>query len=180
METDLKAVFSFIDDYKFNKNLEFNACFGKYSKQFGFNSECLHKESFNKINKLLESCTTWDSVVDEVDEKFYENTEKTVNSKIVSTDSSYDLFITIDYINKVSIYDSEEFIKKTTCYSRKYHTYKLSEVSNKFKTYYTFNITLNFNKSVLTKYMHDSTFLKIIDIFYLLEKNNNNVKFTEI
>lgn len=179
MNDHLKAVFSFIEDYKSNKNLELNVSFGKYSKEFGFDSECLHKESFDKIKTLLESCTSWDSVVDEIDEKFYENTEKTINSKIVTTDTTYDLFITIDYINKVSVFESEEFIKKTTCYSRKYHTYKLSEVKNKFKTYYTLNITLNFNKSVLTKYMYDSTFLKIIDIFNLLEKNNN-LKFTEI
>ena len=179
MNDQINGVFSFIEQYKCNSKLELNVCFGKYSKEFGFNSECLHKESFDKIKNLLESCNTWNSIIDEIDEKFYENTEKTINSKIITVNGPYDLFISIDYINKDTIFHSEEFIKKTTCYNRKYHIYKLSEIKDKFRTYYTFNLVLNFNKSVLTNYMYDSTLMKIIDIFNLLEKNDN-LKFTEI
>jgi hypothetical protein len=173
-----KDVLTFIDNYKSNSCLELIISFGKYSNKFGFDSKCLHKGCFLRIKDLLESCETWNHIVEEEDLKFYDETTKIIDSKILVSNGPYDILASIAHKDRERLYHSEDFIQNTCIYERKHHIYKLSEVKDKFKTYYTFTLILKFNKRVSSQYLYDSTFLKIVDVINCIEKIDT-LNFTE-
>lgn len=134
---------------------------GRYSKHFGFEPHIFQKEKYEEIKVFLESCVLWENI---------ENTENEVNTEsqesqesqeslIICTNGSYDLMVT--YNSNVNI----SGIRKIITFNRKCHSFVLSTIKNELnEIYYMFEIIASVPLNYTSKYISDSSLLKVRDI----------------
>jgi hypothetical protein len=160
-EKIITHVENFICKTRHLPRVKFRFIFGRYSKHFGFEPHIFQKEKYEEIKVFLESCVSWENI---------ENTENEVNTEspenpeniIICTNGSYDLMVT--YNSNVNISDISG-IKKITTFNRKCHSFVLSTIKNELnEIYYTFEIIASVPLNYTSKYISDSSLLKVRDI----------------
>ena len=151
-----------------NKNYIIKFSIGKYSDAFGFDNQIFNHDNYLKIFKLLESCTTWESSEEVVLEDYAENFETIESLILVCPDSPYDIIVKA-YVEKDEI-PKDSYMKEILTYKRKYHEFILS---NDTEFYIDIKIT---NNNVDSKYLAESSYLKILDIIKLFEKTHLEFK----
>jgi hypothetical protein len=147
--------------------VKFRFILGRYSKHFGFEPHIFQKEKYEEIKVFLESCVSWENVENMENEVNTESSEspKSLESSerpesiIICTNGSYDLMVT--YISNVNI----SGIRKITAFNRKCHSFVLSTIKNELnEIYYTFEIIASVPLNYTSKYISDSSLLKVRDI----------------
>lgn len=151
-----------------NKNYIIKFSIGKYSDAFGFDNQIFNHDNYLKIFKLLESCTTWESSEEVVLEDYAENFETIDSIILVCPDSPYDIIVKAQ-VEKDEI-PKDSYMKEILTYKRKYHEFILS---NDTEFYIDIKIT---NNNINSKYLSESSYLKILDIIKLFEKKHLEFK----
>jgi hypothetical protein len=173
MEIDpeiISHVENFIDRTRHLPGVNIRFILGRYSTHFGFEPHIFQKEKYDEIKSLLDSCVSWE----ERDENEIENErgknldgEKNLDEVILCTNGSYDLMV-INSLNSnvnsnvnVNIFGSRKII----LFKRKNHAFVLSTIKNELnELYYTFEIIANIPFNYTSKYISDSSLLKVQDI----------------
>ncbi len=146
---------------------------GKYSKAFGFDYNLFGIENYNKIHKLLESCKIWESSEEEILEDYKEHYERADAIVLTSPESPFDIMVSaVDILEEIH---SPGYKKNIINYSRKFHKFSVSTNSN--KDYY-FDLTILDNK-IDSKYLAESSYLKILDIINIFKEKSTELKFVE-
>lgn len=171
-----------IKTYRNNNKYEIIFTLGKYTDEFGFEDHLFSKENFNKIYKSLDTCTSWDSVVDETDEIYSDVPEKVIDSIIFKSDSSpYDILVSVCSKNTERLFKNNDYIEHVTMYSRKHHIYKPISIDTTFsQNFFKFVLKLVPDNKTSDKYLADSSILKILDILNMCENVGKDIKFTKI
>jgi len=165
LDETISLISDFIQTYKQDDNILIKFSLGKYTDVFGFEENLFHRENYNKIINLLESCTSWEEVAEESDEKFTESHEKIVDSVIINyIGSPYDILITAQTKKMTRIYKSETYIETCMSYKRKLHTYLIQTTSDYGQQNYNFELTLIPDEFTSNVYMAHSSILKINDV----------------
>lgn len=151
-----------------NKSYTIKFSIGKYSDAFGFDNQIFNHDNYLKIFKLLESCTTWESSEEEVLEDYAENFETIDSMILVCPDSPYDIIVKAQVEKEER--PKEGYMKEILTYKRKYHEFVLS---NDTEFYVDIKIT---NNKINSKYLAESSYLKILDIIKLFEKKDLEFK----
>lgn len=151
-----------------NKNYTIKFSIGKYSDAFGFDNQIFNHDNYLKIFNLLESCTTWESSEEVVLEDYAENFETIDSMILVCPYSPYDIIVKAQVEKDEIMKDS--YMKEILTYKRKYHEFILS---NDTEFYIDIKIT---NNNVDSKYLAESSYLKILDIIKLFEKKQIQFK----
>lgn len=151
-----------------NKNYIIKFSIGKYSDTFGFDNQIFNHDNYLKIFNLLESCKTWESSEEVVLEDYVENFETVDSIILVCPDSPYDI-IAKAQIEKKESYKTG-YTKEIFSYKRKYHEFILS---NDTEFYMDLKII---NNNIDSKYLAESSYLKILDIIKLFEKKQIQFK----
>lgn len=145
---------------------------GKYSKAFGFDYNLFGVENYNKVLVLLESCKIWESSDEEILEDYKENYEIADAIILTSPESPFDIMVSA--VNILDEIHSPSYKKESLNYTRKYHKFRLSKDS---ENEYYFDLIL-INKNADSRYLADSSYLKIMDIIKIFE--NKDMLFKEV
>jgi len=149
---------NFIDKTRPLPRVKFRFILGRYSKHFGFESHIFQKEKYEEIKVFLESCVSCENILNEVTEINSKNFEDSENL-IVCTNGSYDVMVTCSSNINFS------GIRKTIVFKRKSHSFVLSTIKNDLnEIYYTCEIIADVPFNYTSKYISDSSLLKIRDI----------------
>lgn len=151
-----------------NKNYIIKFSIGKYSDAFGFDNQIFNHDNYLKIFNLLESCKTWESSEEVVLEDYVENFETVDSIILVCPDSPYDIIAKAQIEKKES--PKTGYTKEIFSYKRKYHEFILS---NDTEFYMDLKII---NNNIDSKYLAESSYLKILDIIKLFEKKQIEFK----
>jgi hypothetical protein len=151
-----------------NKTYTIKFSIGKYSDAFGFDNQIFDHDNYLKIFKLLDSCTTWESSEEEVLEDYAENFETIDSMILVCPDSPYDIIVKAQIEKEETSKDN--YMKEILTYKRKYHAFILSSDT---EFYIDLKIT---NNNINSKYLAESSYLKILDIIKLFEKTHLEFK----
>jgi len=169
MEIDPKIIThveNFIDKNRHLPGVNFRFILGKYSTHFGFEPHIFQKEKYDEIKSFLESCISWEEQLENENENNCDNeincdNEKNLNELILCTNGSYDLMIINNVNVNVNIFGSRKIIS----FKRKNHRFVLSTIKNELnELYYTFEIIANIPLNYTSKYISDSSLLKVHDI----------------
>ena len=161
---------NFINKNRHLQGVNFRFIFGKYSKHFGFEPHIFQKEKYDEIKSFLNTCVSWEN--EKKCEKKCENEKKCeINCEnenlILSSNGSYDLLITNSLNSNVGV--NIPGIQKIISFKRKNHRFVLSTIRNELnKTYYTFEIIAYIPLNYTSKYISDSSLLKVRDIIVML------------
>jgi hypothetical protein len=175
MEIDpeiISHVENFIDRTRHLPGVNIRFILGRYSTHFGFEPHIFQKEKYDEIKSFLESCVSWEEHGENEIEIENENEnergknldcEKNLDEVILCTNGSYDLIV-INSLNSnvnVNIFGSRKII----LFKRKNHAFVLSTIKNELnELYYTFEIIANIPFNYTSKYISDSSLLKVQDI----------------
>ncbi len=174
-------ILNFISTYKNNKDILIIFKFGKYTETFGFDESLFNEKYYDNIYNLLESCTVWDEVIEEIDEKFCDITDNIVDTNIFKTNGPFDILLMACSKKNSRKYISEEYNETCVNYIRKYHTFSIKKEYDKLEYNYKFSLSLNSNKNTAScNYITDSSIFKIIDIFKACTNIDENINFTKI
>lgn len=144
-----------------NKDYTIKFSLGKYSDVFGFDSQLFNNDNYNKIFKLLESCSTWESSEEEILEDYVENFEILDSMILVCPESPFDIIVKAE--NQKEEIQQKDYAKKILTYTRKYHSFILSNDDD-------FYVDLKIiNNKIDPKYLAESSYLKILDLIKLFE-----------
>jgi len=165
MKTDIYILIEisrFIKKYRLIENVKFMFNLGKYSKEFGFEKNILHKSSYSKIENLLNSCSTWDSVETICDYEYESENEVLDELIIICENGSYDIRLTTEL--NLNFYNTT-----TKSYTKKNHVFILSEISTIVdEIFYDFNLMAIIQKDYTDMYISESSLLKILDILNII------------
>jgi hypothetical protein len=167
MEIDpeiISHVENFIDRTRHLPGVNIRFILGRYSTHFGFEPHIFQKEKYDEIKSLLESCVSWEEQGENENEHVKNlDGEKNLDEVILCTNGSYDLMV-INSLNSnvnVNIFGSRKII----LFKRKNHAFVLSTIKNELnELYYTFEIIANIPFNYTSKYISDSSLLKVQDI----------------
>jgi len=149
---------NFIEKTRNLHDVKFRFIFGRYSTHFGFEPHIFQKEKYDEIKLFLESCVSWETE-HEIEEKNENQTKNETYNLILSTNGSYDLMVT----NSLDVNISG--IRKIVSFKRKNHRFVLSTITNELnQIYYTFEIIAYVQLNYTSKYISDSSLLKVRDI----------------
>ena len=165
----MKEIQEFID---LNRENIIKISLGKYSKAFGFDYNLFGVENYNKVLVLLESCKIWESSEEEILEDYKENYELVDAIILTCPESPFDIMVSALII--LDEIHSPSYKKEILNYTRKYHKFSLSKDS---ENEYYFDLTI-LNNNTDTRYLADSSYLKIMDIIKLFE--NKDMSFKEV
>ena len=176
-----EKITSIIDTYRKNKDVHIIATFGNYSGVFGFDNKLFQEEYHEKICTLLESCTTWEDLVEETDNQFMDIPHKVLDTFIFTTNGCFDVQFKIVTKKTERFYVSDNFEQILTKYKRKNHTYVTivdkDDLNNKE---FRFNLILDKINNESSKYLTESTILKIQDVMNACIPLEKCLEFTEI
>ena len=147
-----------------NKKFTIKFSLGKYSEAFGFDSQIFNIGNHKKIFDLLESCNTWESASEEILEEFIEEYEIVDSLVFACSNSPFDF--KLQAIKNTLEKESSGYNKTILRYTRKYHSFILSNDSD-----YYFDLEI-VNNNVDSKYLAESSYLKILDILKIFEDSN--------
>lgn len=151
-----------------NKTYTIKFSIGKYSDAFGFDNQIFNHDNYLKIFKLLESCKTWESYEEEVLEDYTENFETIDSMIMVCPDSPYDIIIKAE--GEKEEMPKDGYMKEIFTYKRKYHEFILSN-----STEFCIDIKI-INTKIDSKYLAESSYLKIMDLIRLFETKKMEFK----
>lgn len=154
----MDSIQEFID---LNKAYTIKISLGKYSEAFGFDSQLFNVENHKKIFNLLESCNTWESATEEILEDLIEDYEIVDNLIFTCPNSPFDF--KVEAIKNTLERESKGYNKTIIKYTRKYHSFILSNDSD-----YYFDLEI-VNNNVDSKYLAESSYLKILDVLKMFE-----------
>lgn len=146
---------------------------GKYSKAFGFDSNLFGIDNYNKVLVLLESCKIWESSEEEILEDYKENYEMVDAIILTSPDSPFDIMVSA--VNILDEQYSPGYKKNIINYSRKFHKFSISTDTN---NEYYFDLTI-LNNKIDSRYLAESSYLKILDIINIFKEKTVELKFVE-
>lgn len=162
----IKHVEIFIDKTRHLSGVKFRFTLGRYSKHFGFEPHIFQKEKYEEIKLFLESCVSWENITENITENEINN-EINNENLILCTNGSYDLMVSNDLNVDIS------GIRTATSFKFKHHVFVLSSIKNNLnEIYYTFEIIAYVPINYTSKYIGDSSLLKIQDI---LKKLNTDL-----
>lgn len=180
-KTMTEKIISFIDTYRKNKDVSIIATFGKYSGVFGFDDKLFQEEIHEKICILLDSCNTWEEIIEETDNVFMDVPHKVLDTFIFTTNGCFDVQFKIVTKKTDRFYVSDNFEQTLTKYKRKNHTYVTivdkDDLNNK---QFRFNLILDTINNESSRYLADSTILKIQDVMNTCIPLEKCLEFTEI
>lgn len=154
---------NFIDKTRHLPRVKYRFILGRYSKHFGFEPHIFQKEKYEEIKVFLESCVSWENIENSENEENEENPE----NLIICTNGSYDLMVTYNLNENMNVNVNVDIsgIRKMVVFKRKCHSFILSTIKNDLnELYYTFEIIANVPFNYTSKYISDSSLLKIRDI----------------
>ena len=157
---------NFINKTRHLHGVNFRFIFGRYSTHFGFEPHIFQKDKYDEIKSFLDTCVSWENDA----EINYENdTEINYENKnlILSSNGSYDLLVTnsLNSDTDVNILG----IQKIISFKKNQHRFLLSTIRNELnETYYRFEIIAYIPLNYTSKYISDSSLLKVYDIIAML------------
>jgi hypothetical protein len=156
----IQHVENFIDKYRHLPRVKFRFILGRYSKHFGFEPHIFQKENYEEIKVFLESCVLWENIENIKTEINTEiNTENDGENLILSANGSYDLMVTYNLNSNIP------GIRNITTFNIRRHSFVLSTIENNLnEIYYTFEIIADIPFNYTSKYISESSLLKIRDI----------------
>ena len=160
----LLKVADFIKKHKSVKDVNFIFNLGKYSEKFGFEINFLHIECYYKIEKFLNSCSTWDKIENcEDEEDQYESDNEIIDELIILCENgSYDIKLTAE----INFYKKGNTIKS---YTKKNHIFIISIIETVVEdSFYNFQLLANIPKNYTDIYISESSLLKIVDILSII------------
>ena len=170
MEIDdriVSHVENFIDKTRHLPNVNFRFILGRYSKHFGFEPHIFQKEKYDEIKLFLESCVSWENENENISENENLNLNNS-ESLILCTNGSYDLMV----INSFNLNVTIPGIQKTISFKRRNHRFILSTIKNELNDiYYTFEIIARVPFDYTSKYISDSSLLKVCDIIIKINED---------
>lgn len=186
LEDIITRVADFIKRYRCIKTIKIKFTIGKYCSEFGFAKHIFHKENHDKIESLLNNCSTWEDVSEKRVEKFKSEPEKTVDSLIICCKNSpYDIMVTAETKKDTDIYVSDKFSSDIKTFKRKNHIFLISEDNTGLnEKFYVVNIIASIPDKYTDTYIAHSSLLKVQDLikacadtqddlsFSILQKNN--------
>ena len=162
----LIEISKFIEKHRVNKDVNFLFTLGKYSKEFGFEKNILHRSSYLKIENLLNSCSSWDSIENK-NEYEYEGDHEILDDLILlCKNGSYDIQLTAEL-------NLNFFNTSTKNYTIKNHVFILSTVTTIVdKFFYDFILLAIIPEDYTDIYISESSLLKIIDILNIINPSS--------
>lgn len=186
LEDIIIRVADFIKRYRCIKTIKIKFMLGKYCSEFGFAKHIFHKENYDKIESLLNNCSTWEDVSEKHFKKFKSEPEKIVDSIIICCKNGpYDIMVTAETKKETDIYVSNEFLSDVKTFKRKCHVFNISQdITELNEKFYGVNIIASIPDKYTDTYIAHSSLLKVQDlirtctdtkddlIFQFLRKNN--------
>lgn len=179
LENIITRVGDFIKRYKCIKSISIKFTLGKYSSEFGFAKHIFHKENYDKIECLLNNCSTWDETSEKYSEKLKNEPEKIVDSIIICCKNGpYDVMITAETKKQSNVYVSDDFSCTTKIYKRKNHSFYISkENTNLDETFYTACIVATVPENYTDTYIAHSSLLKVQDLIKVCSETKDDFIF---
>lgn len=186
LEDIIIRVADFIKRYRCIKTIKIKFTLGKYCSEFGFEKHIFHKENYDKIESLLNNCSTWEYVSEKHNEKFKSEPEKIVDSIIICCKNGpYDIMVTAETKKETDTYVCNEFSSDVKIFKRKCHIFNISQENTDLnEKFYRVNIIASIPDKYTDTYIAHSSLLKVQDliktcadtqddlIFSILQKNN--------
>ena len=173
MEINSKIILhveNFINKTRHLPGVNFRFIFGRYSKHFGFEPHIFQKDKYYEIKSFLDTCVSWENDCEkkcENEKKYEKKCEKICENLILSSNGSYDLLITNSLNSGADV--NILGIQKIISFKKNQHRFVLSTIRTELnETYYTFEIIAYIPLNYTSKYISDSSLLKVHDIIAML------------
>lgn len=166
---------NFINKTRHLPGVNFRFIFGRYSKHFGFEPHIFQKDKYDEIKSFLDTCVSWENETncEKTCKKCETKCEKKCETKcenenlILSSNGSYDLLITNSLNSGADV--NILGIQKIISFKKNQHRFVLSTIRTELnETYYTFEIIAYIPLNYTSKYISDSSLLKVRDIIAML------------
>lgn len=164
---------NFINKTRHLPGVNFRFIFGRYSKHFGFEPHIFQKDKYDEIKSFLDTCVSWENETNcektckKCETKCEKICEKICENLILSSNGSYDLLITNSLNSGTAV--NILGIQKIISFKKNQHRFVLSTIRTELnETYYTFEIIAYIPLNYTSKYISDSSLLKVRDIIAML------------
>ena len=162
----ISHVENFINKTRHLPGVNFRFIFGRYSKHFGFEPHIFQKDKYDEIKSFLDTCVSWENET-QCEKKCETKCENENENLILSSNGSYDLLITNSLNSGADV--NILGIQKIISFKKNQHRFVLSTIRTELnETYYTFEIIAYIPLNYTSKYISDSSLLKVRDIIAML------------
>ena len=166
----ISHVENFINKTRHLPGVNFRFIFGRYSKHFGFEPHIFQKDKYDEIKSFLDTCVSWENETEcetNCEKKCKKKCENENENLILSSNGSYDLLITNSLNSGADV--NILGIQKIISFKKNQHRFVLSTIRTELnETYYTFEIIAYIPLNYTSKYISDSSLLKVRDIIAML------------